>query len=68
MIIYKIIPLIQIILIKNIYIYIMYNNFEEISSNLSTYFDNFGNNKLIKLIELFQEASNPNVNIDLIHF
>ena len=64
---YKIIPLIEIILIKY---NIMYNNFEEISSNLSTYFENFGNNKLLKLIELFQEASSniPNVNIDLIHF
>ena len=48
----------------------MYNNFDDLSSNLSTYFENFGNKKLLKLVELYKEASSniPYVNIDLIHF
>ena len=64
---YKIIPLIEITLIKY---NIMYNNFDDLSSNLSTYFENFGNKKLLKLVELYKEASSniPYVNIDLIHF
>ena len=64
---YKIIPLIEKVLIKY---NIMYNNYDEIFSNLITYFQNFGNKKLIKLVELYNEASSniPYVNIDLIHF
>ena len=63
----KIIPLIEIILIKY---KIIYNTFEELSSSLLNYFENFGNKNLLKLIELYNEASMniPYVNINLIHF
>ena len=63
----EIIPLIEIIFIRN---NIIYNNFDEISSNLSTYFENFKNKKLIKLLKLYNEAlSNSSyTKIDLIHF
>ena len=63
----EIIPLIEIIFVKY---NILYNNFDEITPHLSTYFENFKNKKLIKLFKLYNEAllNSSYINVDLIHF